>query len=374
MIYSNYQSDIETIHNCDYSKSEDYISTDDIADSKFEEIFTKIFSENKVVDLEPDNETVKFMMQSQNLNCNANNSQGKEGETLDKSKAKISNDKEDNFNELSSIIGQDKSTLFGQNIIRIECLDENLSNSKSDLKLKEACNKADSFLGKKRNLFKIDYPRKYSIFQCGEFNETARNLINAIYEEISQNDSQENEEGPTPKSGNKKNWRKKILNVEKRKENADNIRKKIKSRFLKVLRNTVNEKLKLAKSKKFFKNLPQIFISNVSREKNKPMLNLSFKDLFSKNFCEEEKTKESDLANFYHNISVFEYLEQNYEISEKSNFNNYKNMTLYQIYDEYLKSKEFEMEIASLKKEKESEKYIKNYIIKACSLMEFFTD
>lgn len=374
MIYSNYQSDIETIHNCDYSKSEDYISTDDIADSKFEEIFTKIFSENKVDDLEPDNEMVKFMMQSQNLNCNANNSQGKEGETLDKSKAKISNDKEDNFNELSSIIGQDKSTLFGQNIIRIECLDENLSNSKSDLKLKEACNKADSFLGKKRNLFKIDYPRKYSIFQCGEFNETARNLINAIYEEISQNDSQENEEGPTPKSGNKKNWRKKILNVEKRKENADNIRKKIKSRFLKVLRNTVNEKLKLAKSKKFFKNLPQIFISNVSREKNKPMLNLSFKDLFSKNFCEEEKTKESDLANFYHNISVFEYLEQNYEISEKSNFNNYKNMTLYQIYDEYLKSKEFEMEIASLKKEKESEKYIKNYIIKACSLMQFFTD
>ena len=374
MIYSNYQSDIETIHNCDYSKSEDYISTDDIADSKFEEIFTKIFSENKVVDLEPDNEMVKFMMQSQNLNCNANNSQGKEGETLDKSKAKISNDKEDNFNELSSIIGQDKSTLFGQNIIRIECLDENLSNSKSDLKLKEACNKADSFLGKKRNLFKIDYPRKYSIFQCGEFNETARNLINAIYEEISQNDSQENEKGPIPKSGNKKNWRKKILNVEKRKENADNIRKKIKSRFLKVLRNTVNEKLKLAKSKKFFKNLPQIFISNVSREKNKPMLNLSFKDLFSKNFCEEEKTKESDLANFYHNISVFEYLEQNYEISEKSNFNNYKNMTLYQIYDEYLKSKEFEMEIASLKKEKESEKYIKNYIIKACSLMEFFTD
>ena len=67
-------------------------------------------------------------------------------------------------------------------------------------------------------------------------------------------------------------------------------------------------------------------------------------------------------------------MEQNYEISEKSNFNNYKNMTLYQIYNEYLKSKEFEMEIASLKKEKESEKYIKNYIIKACGLMEFFTD
>lgn len=374
MIYSNYQSDIETIPNCDYSNNEDFISTDSIADTKFEEIFTKIFSENNVVDLGPDNEVDNFVIQSQNLNCNAKNSQGKEGETVEQSKVKINKDKEDNFNELSSIICQDKSTLFGQNLIRIECLDENLRISKSDLKLEETCEKADSFLGKKRNLFKIDYPKNYSIFQCGEFNKTARHLINDVYREISQNDSQENEEGPISKSGNKKNWHKKILNVEKRKENADNIRKKIKSRFLKVLRNTVNEKLKLANSKKFFKNLPQIFISNVSREKNKPVLNLSFKDLFSKNFCEEEKTKESDLLNFYHNISVFEYLEQNYEISEKSNFNNYKNMTLYQIYNEYLKSKEFEMEIASLKKEKESEKYIKNYIIKACSLMQFFTD
>ena len=78
------------------------------------------------------------MVQSQNLNCNANNSQGKEGETVEQSKVKINKDKEDNFNELSSIIGQDKSTLFGQNLIRIECLDENLRISKSNLKLEDS--------------------------------------------------------------------------------------------------------------------------------------------------------------------------------------------------------------------------------------------
>ena len=374
MIYSNYQSDIETIPNCDYSKNEDFISTDDIADTKFEEIFTKIFSDNNVVALEPDNEVDNFVVQSQNLNCNANNSQGKEGETVEQSKVKINKDKEDNFNELSSIIGQDKSTLFGQNLIRIECLDENLRISKSDLKLEETCKKADSFLGKKRNMFKIDYPKNYSIFQCGEFNKTARNLINDVYREISQNDSQENEEGPISKSGNKKNWHKKILNVEKRKENADNIRKKIKSRFLKVLKNTVNERLKAAGSQKLFKFLPQRFICNVSKEKNKAVLNLSFKELFSKNFCEDEKGNEADLANYYHNLSVLDYLEKNKEISENSNFNVFKDMKYYKIYNEYLKSKEFEMEIASLKKEKENDKYIKNYIIKASDLIEFFSN
>ena len=40
-------------------------------------------------------------------------------------------------------------------------------------------------------------------------------------------------------SGDTKKINKKIKNVQKRKENSDNIRKKIKSRFLKVLKNTV---------------------------------------------------------------------------------------------------------------------------------------
>ena len=49
-------------------------------------------------------------------------------------------------------------------------------------------------------------------------------------------------------------------------------------------------------------------------------------------------------------------------------------MKYYKIYNEYLKSKEFEMEIASLKKEKENDKYIKDYIIKASDLIEFFSN
>ena len=193
-------------------------------------------------------------------------------------------------------------------------------------------------------------------------------------EEFEKNDSNQVGEENTPKLGSKKKSCKKIQNVQKRKENADNIRKKIKSRFLKVLKNTVNERLKAAGSQKLFKFLPQRFICNVSKEKNKAVLNLSFKELFSKNFCENEKGNEADLANYYHNLSVLDYLQKNVEISENSNFNVFKDMKYYKIYNEYLKSKEFEMEIASLKKEKENDKYIKNYIIKASNLIDFFSN
>ena len=64
-------------------------------------------------------------------------------------------------------------------------------------------------------------------------------------------------------------------------------------------------------------------------------------------------------------------MENNKEISEKSNFNVIKNMKYSQIFDEYLKSYEFEMEIASLKSQKENDKYIRNYIIKARSFIDF---
>ena len=174
-------------------------------------------------------------------------------------------------------------------------------------------------------------------------------------------------------SGIKKH-KKKVKNILKRKENADNIRKKIKARFLKDLRNTINKRLEIAGSNKFFKLLPQSFITNISKAKNKPILDLTFKEIFTKNFCENGKKCGPDLKNYHHNLAVLDYLEKNKNISEKSNFNNFKNMTFNQIFNEYLNSKEFEFEIASLKQEKESDKYIENYIIKASDLINFFSN
>jgi ribonuclease BN (tRNA processing enzyme) len=156
-----------------------------------------------------------------------------------------------------------------------------------------------------------------------------------------------------------------------RKQNSDNIRKKIKTRFLKSLKKQINQKLKKAGSKYIFANLQQSFICNLSKEKNKKVLDLTLEEIFSKNFCEEKEIK-VDKEKYEHNLKVLKYLEDNKEISEKSNFNNIKNMKFSQIFSEYLESKEFGKEISTLKQEKENDKYIKDYIIKARNFLYFF--
>ena len=54
----------------------------------------------------------------------------------------------------------------------------------------------------------------------------------------------------------------------KRKYKSDDIRKKIKVRFHKVLKNKINESLKNAGSTELFSFLPQFFISNISKKFN----------------------------------------------------------------------------------------------------------
>ena len=369
-------SDIELIRPFD-EKEESLFSISEPDDSKFMECFTKIFSsQNNIIDIDSDNESDFFIKEKPSLPSFSNNSSQNKENTLDKSKTKTPKNgvKED----ISSFNPLDKSISFCQNFLENKTL-SNTQQEKLDLVIDQTKNedtkiKNESFLGKKRHLFKIDYPKDFAIFSCGDFNKYSRQIIDEVMEEFEEKYSKETGDEKTCKAGNKKRSCKKIQNVQKRKENSDNIRKKIKSRFLKVLKNTVNERLKAAGSQKLFKFLPQKFVCNVSKEKNKAVLNLSFKELFSKNFCEDENGNESETANYYHNLSVLDYLEKNVEISENSNFNDFKNMKYYKIYNEYLKSKEFEMEIASLKKEKECDKYIKNYIIKASDLIDFFNN
>ena len=235
---------------------------------------------------------------------------------------------------------------------------------------KEKNDKTKNFLGKKRYLFKVDKPNDFKIFTAGGNG----NFSDKIIKEVIQNFNKRICNKSNAESEKIKKYALKVQNVQTRKDNSDNIRKKIKSRFIKCLRKTVNERLTNAGSKELFKLLPQIFISNISKEKNKIYLNLSFKDLFSKNFYEEEKINinEFNLDNYNHNLSVLDYLEKNDVINEKSNYKNFKNMKLYEIFNEYLKSNEFENEITSLKNKNETDKYIKDYILKASNLIDFF--
>jgi hypothetical protein len=101
-------------------------------------------------------------------------------------------------------------------------------------------------------------------------------------------------------------------------------------------------------------------------------LNLTLEEILKRNLCLGKDNKKSTLKKYLHNLSVLEYLEKNKEISTKSNFNNIKIMKLYEIYDEYLDSKEFKMEISKLKEQKETDKYIKKYMMKAINLIDDF--
>ena len=67
-----------------------------------------------------------------------------------------------------------------------------------------------------------------------------------------------------------------------------------------------------------------------------------------------------------------DYLEKNNDVKEKSNFNEIKTMKYYEIYNEYLLSKEFKFAISDLKQKKENDQYIADYILKANDLINFF--
>ena len=165
----------------------------------------------------------------------------------------------------------------------------------------------------------------------------------------------------------------------KRKYKADDIRKKIKARFHKSIKNVINENLRKAGSKKLFTFLPQVFISSIARQTNRYVLNMSFREILQQNFVNDldekkYKNKKIDLAKYKKNLSVLEYLDNNPEISKNSGFDIISEMKYCDLLEEYFKSNEFERAIFKLKEENEDEDYIKEYIIKSKNYVKFFME
>ena len=159
----------------------------------------------------------------------------------------------------------------------------------------------------------------------------------------------------------------------RRKFNSDCYIKKIKTMFLKALKNAANKKLKSVGCRKQFKLLQPSFNDNLNKAINLSIFNKTFEELFSMNFGEiikTKNTKNADIINYNNNKSVIKYLKKNKNY-EKFFF---LKMTYSQLFNEYLESKEFEMVIDYLRKEKkENEEYINNYIIKAYNFLNYFS-
>ena len=99
---------------------------------------------------------------------------------------------------------------------------------------------------------------------------------------------------------------KKMKKKKKRKFKPDDIRKKIKAKFHKVIKNIINSKLKNAGSQKLFDFLPQSFITNITIKLNNQAMYLTYENLIEKDYVPKTKIKKGnpDLEKYKKNLDV----------------------------------------------------------------------
>ena len=264
----------------------------------------------------------------------------------------------------------EKATTKGKEIETIEITEENIKKGGETVKPKEKKlkrGKRGPYKKKKKQIIKTKTNGKCFPFSTAnslltEDNVTSRiKCLNAIFRtNIYITDS----------DGNVKKQKK------KRKYKADDIRKKIKVRFHKKLKNIINENLKKAGSTELFSFLPQYFLGNISKKFNNQYMNKTFEQLLSEDFSSLQKeyfNKECDKNQFDKNKKTLEYLEKNQEISRISGFDEVKKMKYKDLLKAYFASTEFENSIEKLKEEKESDEYIQEYFFLARDYIEYFT-
>ena len=155
-----------------------------------------------------------------------------------------------------------------------------------------------------------------------------------------------------------------------RKEKPDDIRKKIKSRFFKSLKNCINKELDKKGIELKFEYLPQSFISNISKEEIKLMLDKTLKEIINI-YCIERNDEKSEK-----NLNLLKYLEVQ---KEKNNDKINKIYKIFQtkikdLFNEYIHSEEFEQSLVKLKEEGNYFDYIKSYINEANNFINFFSN
>jgi len=150
----------------------------------------------------------------------------------------------------------------------------------------------------------------------------------------------------------------------KRKENQDNIRRKIKRTFLNsALIQKINMIIKNKVGILFFKKFQQHFVDDVSKKTNRELLNMTLEEIFIK----KEMYIDKELPNYYHNLTLIE----SKEIQENEDLKNILNLKYSELYEEYINSKDFSIDVDRLKKKNNDNFYIQKYINLANHFIEF---
>ena len=201
-------------------------------------------------------------------------------------------------------------------------------------------NQNSSFLGQKRKLFKINYRKKYD-----ESNE--------IY----------------PSSVEKAFLNNKVLpTIKRRRENQDNIRKKLKTVFFNTfLRKKINEILNNKHSRLYFEKFPISFVNDIRKNTNKDVIDKTLLEII----LNKELYSENDLSNYNHNIKVVE----NKEVKKIGELKKILNKTFRLLFEEFINSKEFNIdEINRLKNNNLDNIYIERYIYQSKHFIEYFAE
>ena len=155
-----------------------------------------------------------------------------------------------------------------------------------------------------------------------------------------------------------------------RKDNQDNIRRKIKRAFFNnALINKLNDKLKKNGSLKYFMKFPQFFVCDGNRNNNKMILDMTLLEMFEKKELYANENEEG-LFKYEHNLKMV----QSEEIMENEEFKKILNKTFRELYTEYINSDEFNIdEINRLQEKKMGDEYISRYKYLAKNFIEFLS-
>ena len=199
----------------------------------------------------------------------------------------------------------------------------------------------------KKQIFKVNYPDKVSLFT-----NTEKDNI--------------------PDEEKEKKMVKEIIKRKKRrprKENKDNIRRKIKRGFLNTgVIKKLNQKLKNIGSNLYFMRFPQSFVSDIYRKTNKEVVNMTLAEIFVNKEINTSKNR-PDLNNYYHNLKVV----NSDEIKKNEEMQKILNMKYCDLFEDYINSDEFKIdEINRLKRKNMNEEFINRYINVSKTFIKFF--
>ena len=203
---------------------------------------------------------------------------------------------------------------------------------------------AEQTFQNKKKIFEVIYPETTTLFTKIEIEIISASLSDKI--------------SLLKRKRNKKRRR--------RRDNRDNILKKIKTGFLnKSLIDKLNFLLKKNGINSYFVKFPQKFVSNVKKETNKKLLNVTLLEIFET----KELYSDNELKDFYHNLKVV----KREDIRANLVYKTILNKKYCELFEEYINSKEFVDEINRLKKNYD-ESYIENYKCIAKHFIEFFSN